>query len=90
FLSCSKYPDCKNAKPFIYDEDGKIKIKEKSEPEIREDIVCDICGKPMAVRQSRYGRFLGCTGYPECKNIKRLNKDGVVIEDKKEKKKEIK
>lgn len=86
FLSCSKYPECKNAKPFIYDEDGKIKIKEKVAPEIREDVVCDNCGKPMAVRQSRYGKFLGCTGYPECKTIKRMNKDGEVIKDKKEKK----
>ena len=83
FLSCSKYPDCKNAKPLMYDENGKIKIKEKVAPEIRDDIVCDKCGKPMAVRQSRYGKFLGCTGYPECKNIKRLNKDGEVIEPKK-------
>lgn len=85
FLSCSRYPECKNAKPFIYDENGKIKIKEKVVPEIREDVVCDNCGRPMAVRKSRYGKFLGCTGYPECKTIKRLGKDGEVLEDKKEK-----
>nr|NIP29194.1 DNA topoisomerase I [Candidatus Dadabacteria bacterium]NIQ13122.1 DNA topoisomerase I [Candidatus Dadabacteria bacterium] len=74
----------KNAKPFYYDEDGKIKIREKVEPEIREDIVCDKCGKPMAVRQSRYGKFLGCTGYPECRNIIRINKEGEIVESKKE------
>jgi DNA topoisomerase-1 len=72
FLSCSRYPDCKNAKQFEYGNDGEIRIKEKKEPEIRHDILCDLCGKPMAVRASRYGKFLGCTGYPECKNIKRL------------------
>lgn len=87
FLSCSTYPECKNAKPFFYDENGKIQIKEKTAPEIREDVVCENCGKPMAVRQSRYGKFLGCTGYPECKTIKRLGKDGQVLEDKKESKK---
>jgi len=76
FLSCSRYPDCKNAKPFEYDENGKIKIKEKVEPEIREDIKCQNCGKPMVVRQSRYGKFLGCSGYPECKTIVKLNKEG--------------
>ena len=76
FLSCSKYPDCKNAKPFEYDENGKIKIKEKVEPEIREDIKCQNCGKPMVVRQSRYGKFLGCSGYPDCKTIVKLNKEG--------------
>jgi DNA topoisomerase-1 len=29
---------------------------------------CPLCGKPMAVRWNKYGRFLGCTGYPECKH----------------------
>ena len=72
FLSCSKYPECKNAKQFEYGEDGEIRIKEKKEPEIRHDILCDLCGKPMVVRKSRYGKFLGCTSYPECKGIKRL------------------
>jgi len=81
FLSCSKYPDCKNAKPFEYDEDGKIKIKEKVVPEIREDVKCENCGKPMVVRQSRYGKFLGCSGYPECKTIVKMNKKGEPIKE---------
>ena len=34
------------------------------------DEVCEICGKPMIVRNGRYGRFIGCSGYPACKNIK--------------------
>jgi DNA topoisomerase-1 len=72
FLSCSRYPECKNAKQFEYGDDGEIRIKEKKEPEIRDDIKCDLCGRPMVVRTSRYGKFLGCTGYPECKGIKRL------------------
>jgi DNA topoisomerase-1 len=72
FLSCSRYPDCKNAKQFEYGEDGEIRIKEKREPEIRNDVLCDLCGKSMAMRTSRYGKFLGCTGFPECKGIKRL------------------
>ncbi len=74
FLSCSKYPECKNAKPFNYDEDGNIKVVEKVEPELS-DINCDKCGKPMVIRQSRYGKFYGCSGYPGCKNIKRMNKE---------------
>lgn len=74
FLSCSKYPECKNAKPFHYDEDGNVKVVEKVEPEVS-DIECDKCGKPMVIRQSRYGKFYGCSGYPECKNIKRMQKE---------------
>ncbi|NIP38611.1 MAG: type I DNA topoisomerase [Candidatus Dadabacteria bacterium] len=74
FLSCSKYPECKNAKPFHYDEDGNVKVVERVEPEVS-DIECDKCGKPMVIRQSRYGKFYGCSGYPECKNIKRMQKE---------------
>ncbi|MGA2583692.1 MAG: type I DNA topoisomerase [Tepidisphaeraceae bacterium] len=32
------------------------------------DIDCDECGKPMVIRDSRRGKFLGCSGYPKCKN----------------------
>jgi DNA topoisomerase-1 len=32
------------------------------------DIDCDECGKPMTIRNSRRGYFLGCSGYPKCKN----------------------
>ena len=34
------------------------------------DEVCELCGKPMIVRNGRYGRFLGCSGYPDCNNVK--------------------
>jgi len=80
FLSCSRYPDCKNAKPFHYDDEGNIKIIERVEPELMHDVVCDKCGKPMVVRKSRYGKFLGCSGYPSCKNIKRMSKEELSYE----------
>ena len=38
------------------------------------DEICDICGKPMAIKEGRFGRFLACTGYPECKNTKPIVK----------------
>ena len=34
---------------------------------------CPECGRPMQVRWNRYGRFLGCTGYPECRHTKPLD-----------------
>ena len=34
------------------------------------DIPCDLCGKMMVVKMGRYGKFLACPGYPECKNVK--------------------
>lgn len=34
------------------------------------DEVCELCGKPMAIKEGRFGQFLACTGYPECQNTK--------------------
>ncbi len=34
--------------------------------------VCEKCGKPMVIRGGKYGNFLACSGYPDCKNIKKL------------------
>ncbi len=39
-------------------------------PEQLTEEVCPKCGKPMAVKTGRYGKFLACTGYPECKSTK--------------------
>ncbi|UCC73393.1 MAG: type I DNA topoisomerase [Gemmatimonadota bacterium] len=36
--------------------------------------VCDLCGAPMVVKWNRYGRFLGCSNYPECKNTKPIDR----------------
>ncbi len=83
FLACTSFPDCKNTKAFEYDEDGNIKLVERPEPEVREDVKCERCGKPMVERSGRFGKFLGCSGYPKCRNTKRLDKDGNVIEQDK-------
>jgi Topoisomerase DNA binding C4 zinc finger. len=46
-------------------------MKEVDEPKVT-DILCEKCGKPMIERNGRYGKYLACSGYPECKNIKSL------------------
>lgn len=48
--------------------DGK-RVKVPDEPT---DIVCEECGKPMVIKIGPYGKFLGCSGFPECKNTKRI------------------
>ncbi|MFN8544642.1 MAG: type I DNA topoisomerase [Candidatus Binatia bacterium] len=70
FLACKGYPDCKNTKNFTRDDDGTIRPEEA---EIVDE-KCDKCGRPMQVRFGRYGKFLGCTGYPECSNMQPLHK----------------
>ena len=71
FLSCSGFPKCKNAGPLPSDQAPK---EETPEAEVSSE-VCEKCGKPMVVRQGRFGKFLSCTGYPECKTTKRLPSD---------------
>ena len=39
-------------------------------PEEKTDEVCEICGKPMVVRMGRFGKFIACSGYPDCTNTK--------------------
>ncbi|KAF0158934.1 MAG: topB [Syntrophaceae bacterium] len=72
FLACSGYPECKNTMNAAKNENGEIIAQEAPIT----DEVCELCGKPMAVKRGRYGQFLGCSGYPECKNIKKMGKDG--------------
>ncbi len=56
------------------DMDGvKLKLKEDET-----DIVCDKCGRKMVVKMGRFGKFIACPGYPECKNVmKFVEKTGV-------------
>lgn len=51
-------------------------IKPKDEPT---DIICELCGSPMVIRQGRFGKFLACSNYPKCKNTKSLNQETVDI-----------
>lgn len=44
------------------------------------DIICERCGRNMVYKMGRYGRFLACPGYPECRNVKSIDKDGNVVE----------
>ncbi len=56
---------------FSRDDQGGIHVRE-SAPVAPTDEVCDKCGKPMVRKRSRFGEFLGCSGYPDCDGIKRL------------------
>jgi DNA topoisomerase-1 len=69
FLSCTAYPECKNAKMFSRDEEGKIMVEEP--PSVDEK--CPQCNSPMVVKEGRYGKFLACSRYPECKGTKSIS-----------------
>ncbi len=46
-------------------------------PDEETDVICDKCGRKMVVKSGRFGKFLACPGYPECKNTKPLPEDEV-------------
>ncbi|MBK7709353.1 MAG: type I DNA topoisomerase [Acidobacteria bacterium] len=77
FLACSNYPECKTTR-----EVSSVKPKTDAEgngqsegsdqtPEVP---VCELCGREMALKKGRFGAFYGCTGYPDCRNIRKIAK----------------
>ncbi len=68
FLGCSGYPRCKT----ILNLDGTPReAPQKEEPKVT-DQKCPKCGKPLVERMGRFGKFLGCSGYPKCRTIVKI------------------
>lgn len=63
FLSCNRYPKCKNSKSFTRDKDGKIQIVVPATL----DEKCPQCGSPLVERTGKFGAFIACSNYPKCK-----------------------
>ncbi|TSC71473.1 MAG: DNA topoisomerase I, partial [Parcubacteria group bacterium Gr01-1014_70] len=57
----------------------KYETVEKQTTDEATDEVCDKCGKPMVIKNGRFGKFLACSGFPECRNTKRLPGDTLGI-----------
>jgi len=75
FLACTGYPECKSTANFTRDDKGKIVVE--IIPDLgKEEGTCDKCGRPMVVKSGKFGPFLACTGYPECKNTRDMNSKG--------------
>ncbi len=41
-------------------------------PDEETDVTCELCGRKMVIKNGRFGKFLACPGYPECKNTKKI------------------
>jgi DNA topoisomerase-1 len=78
FLACTAYPKCKGTGKLPAEAMEALKAvapkREPKPPPVMTDEKCDNCGKPMVVRKGRFGEFLGCSGYPTCRTIKKLAK----------------
>ena len=81
FLACTRYnneggPDsCDFTSDFHRNGEGRILLDKTATP-ATSDVICNVCGQPMVLKKSRFGPFLGCSGYPECANTRRIGKDG--------------
>jgi DNA topoisomerase-1 len=74
FIACSNYPECKYTRNLdeAAADPAAAATGEAVAPAAEEEIPpCEKCGRPMALRRSRFGVFYGCTGYPECKNLRK-------------------
>ncbi|HTJ40772.1 MAG TPA: type I DNA topoisomerase [Kofleriaceae bacterium] len=69
FLACQGYPECRNTKEAFQNDDGKWEAM----PEQTTDEKCETCGAPMTVKRGRFGSFLACTRYPDCKTTKPIS-----------------
>jgi DNA topoisomerase-1 len=68
FLACSRYPECKNTRQIEGGEGADA-------AELHEDAQNEVCpkdGQPLVFKRGRYGPYLACGRYPECKTTKRL------------------
>jgi DNA topoisomerase I len=72
FLACNGYPECTYSRNYTRDEKGLVAPVEVA-PDEKSDQVCEKCGQPMMIKDGRFGKFLACNGYPECKNTRSLN-----------------
>jgi DNA topoisomerase I len=72
FLGCSRYPECDYSTSIEESQFDKSEYKE----DFDWDQLCPKCQSPMKVRFGKYGAFLGCTKYPECRGVVRIPKKG--------------
>ena len=75
FLACSGYPDCNFTRDYTRNEKGAVEPVEPPDEEAV-DKACEKCGSSMVVKRGRYGTFLACSAYPDCKFTQSLGQEG--------------
>lgn len=77
YLKCLNCEATRDAEPPAGSDGAGASTEAAANGEEAEPEVCELCGKPMQLKRGRFGPFLGCTGYPECRNIRKIGKTGV-------------
>ena len=70
FIACTGYPECKNTRPL--EQEGATGGGQSAEAQETSEM-CEKCGSPMVLKSGRFGRFLACSRYPECKTTKAIS-----------------
>jgi DNA topoisomerase-1 len=70
FLACSGFPECRNTKEYTRNPDGTLTVQPATRPL---DQICPSCGSPMVIRRGRFGEFLACSRYPDCKTTSAIS-----------------
>ena len=74
YLKCNNCGATRDAEPVATD--GGASQSQAAGDGDEEIEACELCGKPMQLKRGRFGPFYGCSGYPECKNIRKISKSG--------------
>lgn len=69
FIGCTTYPECGYTRNLT-----TSATEEPSTPEVINDKPCPECGHELVIKNGRYGKFIGCSQYPNCKHMEPLNK----------------
>jgi DNA topoisomerase I len=75
FFACSTY-DKKDPNSCTFTKENPINLTDLDQAEMQsetEEEYCENCGKAMVLKRGRFGQFMACTGYPECKTTRRLD-----------------
>jgi DNA topoisomerase-1 len=72
FLACSGYPDCSNTRELPAELSGHVPAEQSAEQQEAAEQTCENCGRPMVLKKGRFGQFLACTGYPDCKTTRKI------------------
>ena len=70
FLACSGFPECRNTKEYTRNADGTLTVQPATRPS---DQICPSCSSPMVIRRGRFGEFLACSRYPDCKTTSAIS-----------------
>jgi DNA topoisomerase-1 len=70
FLACSGYPECTSTREIEQQLPDGVEMGEQDAEEY-----CPNCGRTMVLKKGRFGQFLACSGYPDCKTTKQLGKE---------------